>query len=227
LLRSGHGTDAGDEVVGEAAAAPLGVDVSAHALTKYPSGGGDVLMGSVITRDLGLHRRIKDTHMRLGFGVSGNDAELVLRSLSSIHLRYAAADTTTRALAAWALTRPEFAQVMHPSLPSSPGHAHWRALCDPSASGLPGSAACLFSVMVDARFSEAQVDAFCDGLKLFKLGYSWAGPMSLVVPYKLSNMRATWPKSLQRGHLVRFSAGLERAEDLVADLRQAADAAFA
>ncbi|HEY0202118.1 MAG TPA: PLP-dependent transferase, partial [Burkholderiaceae bacterium] len=58
----------------------LGVDVSVHALTKYPSGGGDVLMGSVITRDEALHLRIKATHMRLGLGVGVNDVEAVLRA---------------------------------------------------------------------------------------------------------------------------------------------------
>ncbi|MFZ3123864.1 MAG: PLP-dependent transferase, partial [Acidovorax sp.] len=42
----------------------LAVDISVHALTKYPSGGGDVLMGSVITRDLALHMKVKLTHMR-------------------------------------------------------------------------------------------------------------------------------------------------------------------
>jgi cystathionine beta-lyase len=51
------------------AARHLGVDISVHALTKYPSGGGDVLMGSVITRDEALHMKLKLCHMRLGSGV--------------------------------------------------------------------------------------------------------------------------------------------------------------
>lgn len=79
----------------------LGVDVTAHALTKYPSGGGDVLMGSIITRNQPLHMRIKLAHMRLGLGVSGNDAEAVLRSLPSIGLRYHAQDRSARRLAQW------------------------------------------------------------------------------------------------------------------------------
>ena len=49
----------------------LGVDISVHALTKYPSGGGDVLMGSIVTRDEALHLKIKLCHMRLGLGVGG------------------------------------------------------------------------------------------------------------------------------------------------------------
>ena len=75
--------------------------------------------------------------------------------------------------------------------------------------------------MVDARYTPAQVDAFCDALKLFKLGYSWGGPVSLVVPYDLASMRGQWPAYLARGTLVRFSLGLESVADLQADLAQA------
>lgn len=201
----------------------LGVDISVHALTKYPSGGGDVLMGSVITRDAALHMKLKLTHMRLGSGVGANDAEAVLRALPSIALRYRAHDEATRILAQWCQTRPEFAQVLHPALPDSPGHAHWRTLCRQE----PGGAAGLFSVIFPAQRSQAQVDAFCNALKLFKLGYSWGGPMSLVVPYDLASMRSGWPAHLQQGTLVRFSVGLEAVADLQADLQQALVSALA
>ncbi|MBX9818634.1 MAG: PLP-dependent transferase [Burkholderiaceae bacterium] len=195
----------------------VGVDVSAHALTKYPSGGGDVLMGSVITRDAGLHLKLKLTHMRFGIGVGMNDVELVLRSLPSIALRYRAHDTATRALAIWAQTQPEFVQVLHPALEESPGHSHWKALCG----GAEGTAAGLFSVILDKRFTQAQTDAFCDALQLFRLGYSWGGPVSLVVPYELETMRSGWPAHLLPGTLVRFSIGLEDVADLQADIAQA------
>jgi len=195
----------------------LGVDISAHALTKYPSGGGDVLMGSVITRNPGLHLKLKLTHMRFGIGVGMNDVEAVLRSLPSMALRYRAHDEATRILAQWANAQPEFVQVLHPAMADSPGHAHWKALCK----NAPGGAAGLFSVMIDPRFSQDQVDAFCDALKLFRLGYSWGGPISLVVPYELNAMRTTWPAQLAQGTLVRFSIGLEAVEDLQADIAQA------
>lgn len=197
----------------------LGVDVSVQALTKYPSGGGDVLMGSIITRNQAIHDRIKLTHMRLGLGVGGNDAETVLRSLPSIDLRYRAHDAGARMLARWMQARAEVAQVLHPALQGSPGHEHWRALC--AADGSDGLAAGLFSVVFDTRYSPAQVDAFCDALRLFRLGYSWGGPMSLVVPYALETMRSAWPEYLSRGTLVRFSVGLESVADLQADLAQA------
>ncbi len=200
----------------------LGVDISVHALTKYPSGGGDVLMGSVITRDAALHMKLKLTHMRLGLGVGANDAEAVLRALPSLALRYRAHDAATRVLAHWCQTRGEFAQVLHPALPDSPGHQHWRALCH---SG-PGAAAGLFSVIFQPRYSQHQIDVFCDALKLFKIGYSWGGPMSLVVPYDLASMRSGWPAYLKPGTLVRFSIGLEAATDLQADLAHALQTAL-
>ena len=188
----------------------LAVDISVQALTKYPSGGGDVLMGSVTTRDEALHQTIKATHMRTGWGVGANDAELVLRALPSLPLRYEAQDRAGRTLALWWAERPEVTQVLHPALEGSPGHGHWARLCSQAAG--------LFSVVFDERYSERQVLAFVDALALFKIGFSWAGPVSLAVPYDLAALR---PGSSRRGTLVRFSMGLEDVADLIDDCVQA------
>lgn len=189
---------------------PLAVDISAQALTKYPSGGGDVLMGSVTVRDELLYHRLTLCHMRSGWGVGQNDVEFVLRSLPTLELRYDAHDKASRVLAEWWAKRREVQQVLHPALAVSPGHAAWKRLTDRAAG--------LFSVVFDERYSAAQVDAFVDALKLFKIGYSWGGPVSLVVPYDLSTMRA---KPSWKGTLVRFSVGLESVEDLLTDCEQA------
>ena len=192
----------------------LGVDVSIQALTKYPSGGGDVLMGSVVTNDDALHQAVHMCHMRVGYGVSGNDCELVLRSLPSMALRYAAQDAATRQLATWLQSQPQIASVLHPALPGSPGHDTWKRDCS--------AAACLLSIVFKPEFSQAQIDSFCDQLKLFKLGYSWAGPVSLCVTYDVPAIRPNgW---LHAGGLVRFSIGLEAVEDLQADISQALNA---
>jgi cystathionine beta-lyase len=188
-----------------------GADIVMQALTKYPSGGADVLMGSVVTRDESLHLRMLKVHGQLGLGVAANDAEFILRSLPTMALRYHAHDAAARQLAAWLGSQPAVTQVLHPALPGSPGHAHWAATCS--------AAAGLFSVMLDAALSPAQVDAFIDALQLFKIGYSWGGPVSLVVPYDLGSMRDD--RSAMPGHLVRFSIGLEAVADLQADLAQA------
>ena len=212
----------------------VGVDISIQALTKYPSGGGDVLMGSVVTRDAALGLKIKLTHMRTGIGVAANDAELVLRNLPSIALRYKAHDLAARQLAVWLQTRAEVETVLHPALSGSPGHPHWKQLCSQrniageateniaSSANPQGHAAGLFSIVFKEQYTSKQVDAFCDALKLFKLGYSWGGHLSLVVPYDIPSMRdatvAHWP---YRGTLVRFNIGLEDVRDLQADLAQA------
>jgi cysteine-S-conjugate beta-lyase len=190
-----------------------GIDIVTQALTKFPSGGGDVLMGSIVTRDEELHQRLKLTHMHLGYGVAGNDVELVLRSLHTITLRYAAQDAAGRALALWLQARPEVARVLHPALPGSPGHSHWAASC----SGAAG----LFSVLLHPRYSTQQVDAALDAMQLFGIGFSWAGPRSLVVPYDLNFLRGGTPGAPLVGHLVRFSMGFEALADLQADIEQA------
>jgi cysteine-S-conjugate beta-lyase len=165
----------------------------------------------VVTRDPALHEALLMTHMRLGLGVSGNDTELVLRGLPSMALRYHAQDASTRELAGWMQQQPGVAQVLHPALPGSPGHTAWSR--DAKA------AACLFSVVFDEAFNQAQVDSFCDSLQLFKLGWSWAGPISLCAPYNVSSIRTLpWP---YKGRLVRFAVGLEAVDDLRADLAQA------
>ncbi len=190
---------------------PLGVDVCMQALTKYPSGGGDVLMGSVTTVDRALHERLLMAHMRLGLGVGANDAEAVLRALPSIELRYDAQDRAARELATWLLDQPQVSQVLHPALPGSPGHAHWASLCTRAAG--------IFSILLNETLPPSAVDRFVDALRLFRIGYSWGGPVSLVVPYDLNTMRTD--RSHLRGHLVRLCIGLEAVEDLRADLAQA------
>jgi cystathionine beta-lyase len=144
--------------------------------------------------------------------VAGNDCELVLRSLATMPLRYAAQDASARALASWLQGQRQVMRVLHPALEGSPGHAHWRAQCT--------AAAGLFSVLLDETYSQPQVDAFVEALRLFRIGYSWAGPVSLAVPYDLRAVRGEDRGGL-RGHLVRLSVGFESTDDLQADLAQA------
>jgi cysteine-S-conjugate beta-lyase len=194
----------------------LGIDISMHALTKYPSGGADVLMGSVVTRDQDLAHRLMQMHGVTGMGVAANDIEFILRGLPTLRVRYAAHDQAARELARWLQRQPQVSQVLHPALPGSPGHEHWASHCT--------AAAGLFSFLLDERFSTQQVDRFVDALRLFRIGYSWGGPVSLVVPYDIRAMRTggtAWS-----GHLVRLSIGLEAVDDLRLDLQQALQAAF-
>lgn len=200
----------------------LSVDISVHALTKYPSGGADILMGSIVTRQRDLHLAILRTHALQGIGVSGDDTERVIRSLPSLELRYAQQDKNTQLLANWLQQQESVAQVLHPALPQATGHQYWQQVC-----GDTGHAAGLVSVIFKPEYDLKQIDAFCDALKLFKLGFSWGGPVSLVMPYELSSMRqpinfsANNVIKFESNYLVRLCIGLEAVEDLQADLAQA------
>jgi cystathionine beta-lyase len=196
-----------------------GVDISVHALTKYPSGGADLLMGSVITRNKALAKRLSKYHEQFGLGVGANDVESVLKGLQSLVLRYDAQDQSARALARFLQGEPSVAQVLHPALSGSPGHEHWRKVTCTQLRP-EGRAAGIFSVIFKPSNDLQAVHAFCERLKLFKLAYSWGGPMSLVMPYNLASMRKGSTAHLERGHLVRFCIGLESVEDLQADLAQ-------
>jgi len=190
-----------------------GVDISMQALTKYQSGGSDVLMGAVITKDVELNNRLLMAHMRLGFGVGMDDVYLVLRGLQSMKLRFDAHDIAARKVAAWLKGRSEIAKVLHPAWEDCPGHDVWKR----DFNGAGG----LFSVLFDEKYTEAQTDQFVNQLKLFKIGFSWGGSHSLCVPYRIETMRQTWH---DKGVLVRFNIGLEDVEDLIADIEQSLNA---
>ncbi|WP_233863366.1 cystathionine beta-lyase [Paraburkholderia adhaesiva] len=193
-----------------------GIDISVQALTKYQSGGSDVLMGAAITTDRELHLKLKQARMRLGIGVSSDDCSLVLRALPSMKARFEAHDRSAFALASWLKTRGEIAAMLHPAFSDCPGHESFKR----DFTGAGG----LFSVVFDDRYSHEQVDAFCEALELFSIGWSWGGAHSLVMPYHIGSMRTAshWP---HRGTLVRFYVGLEDEADLRADLEQALERA--
>jgi cystathionine beta-lyase len=187
-----------------------GVDIAMQALTKYQSGGSDVLMGAVITREQELIDRIGLAHMRLGYGVSMDDCYLVARGLPTMKLRFEAHDAGARKVAAWLKARPEIARVLHPAFEDCPGHDTWKR----DFTGAGG----LFSVVFNELYTEEQTDRFIDSLELFGIGYSWGGAHSLCVPYRIQSMRRSWP---DKGQLVRFNIGLEDPDDLIADIEQA------
>ena len=195
--------------------AHLSVDITVHALTKYPSGGADILMGSVATRDQQLYRQLFKMHALQGISVSGDDTAQVQRSLAHMPLRYQQQADTARELLAWLKQQPQLAQVLHPADPDAPGHQYWQEICQ------NGHSAGLVSVIFRPEYDMSAVRRFCDHLKLFKLGFSWGGPISLVMLYQLSKMRKLEQTHLRQGILVRFCVGLEASADLIQDIEQA------
>lgn len=187
-----------------------GADVIVQALTKYQSGAADVLMGAVLTKDRALNKKIEFAHMILGLSVGADDVNLILRSLPSLKVRLDAHGASALSIAQWLSQRPEIAKVLHPAFEDCPGHAIWKR-------DFTGSSG-LFSVIFKPDFTEAQIDQFVNALSLFKIGYSWGGPVSLCLPYRMNEMRDTWH---QEGQLVRFNVGFESEQDLITDIEQA------
>ena len=193
----------------------LAVDISVHALTKYPSGGGDILMGSICTLDKQLHLELLRMHALQGIAVSGDDCAQVSRSVSHMALRYQQHHQNTLQLIRFLQSRAEFAQVLHPSIESHAGHQHWKEICT------TGLGAGIVSVIFKAEYQLEQIQQFCNALQLFHLGFSWGGPTSLVMYYDLKAIRKLPTPHLQDGWLVRFCIGLEHADDLIKDIEQA------
>ncbi len=193
----------------------LSVDLTVHALTKYPSGGGDILMGSVVTQDKALHHQLLKMHALHGISVSGDDVAQVQRSLASMQVRYQHQSNSAIQLLNWLNSQPDFVQVLHPADPKSAGHSFWKDICvDQQSAGL-------VSVIFKPEYSIKDVRRFCDALELFKLGFSWGGPISLVMLYNLKEMRTLENIHLQSGLLVRFCIGLEHPDDLIQDIEKA------
>jgi cysteine-S-conjugate beta-lyase len=188
----------------------LGVDVTLQALTKYVGGHSDLLLGSVSVRDDGLHLKLGAAQQMIGCAVSPDDCSLALRGLQTLGVRLEVIEKSALTIANWLVGRAEVEQVLHPALESCPGHEFWKR-------DFLGSSG-VFSIVFKPGPSQAQVFAFVDALKLFKIGYSWAGVTSLAVAYDIGKLSQ---RPAYEHRIVRFSIGLESTEDLLADLEQA------
>jgi cystathionine beta-lyase len=184
-----------------------GVDLSIQAATKYVGGHADVMLGYVAANDAHAARLVQ-THGDMGLYASGDDCFLGLRGLRTLPVRLARHQQTGLALARFLTGRPEVARVLHPGLPSDPGHALWAR----DFSGACG----LFGVVLKP-VSETRLAAFIDALRLFGIGYSWGGFESLVIPAHIKRTAAPFQAE---GPVIRIHAGLEDEGDLIADLAQ-------
>jgi cysteine-S-conjugate beta-lyase len=187
-----------------------GVDITMQAVTKYIGGHSDLLLGSITLRDHALYERIGAAQQVIGCAVSPDDCSLALRGLQTLAVRLAAIETSALSIARWLNSRPEVELVLHPALPSCPGHEFWKR-------DFLGSSG-VFSIVLRPGPTQKQVHAFVDALKLFQVGYSWGGVASLAVSYNIGRLPGRPP---YEHRIVRLNIGLESTDDLIADLDQA------
>jgi cystathionine beta-lyase len=189
-----------------------GVDVSIQALTKYPGGHSDLLLGSATVRDELHWRIVRDAAMAVGFYASPDDCWLTLRGLRSLAVRLERQAQSALTVAAWLQARPEVLRVLHPALPGAPGHALWQR---------DFSGACsLFGVVFRPEYSAEDTHRFVEALHYFGIGASWGGYESLALPTTGFITRGGAFGGLG-GPAVRLHIGLEDPADLIADLKQA------
>jgi cysteine-S-conjugate beta-lyase len=170
-----------------------GVDLVIQAGTKYIGGHSDVMLGTV-SANSGAIAALKRTVRFTGLHEAPDDTYLGLRGLRTLSIRLARHHQSGLAVARWLEGRPEVLRLLHPALPSHPGHGIWKR----DFSGATG----LFSMVLKPVRQKA-VFAFLDTLELFGIGASWGGYESLAIPFDCTPLRTAtcWAPG---GPTVRF-----------------------
>ena len=188
-----------------------GVDVSIQALTKYVVGHSDVLLGSVVTNAPDDWERVRTTTLALGQYASPDDVWLALRGVRTMAVRLDRQEQSGLTVARWLATRPEVARVLHPGLPSCPGHAFWQRDFTGACS--------LFGIVLRPDIPQAAAHAMAEHLELFGIGASWGGYESLILPTN-GFITRTAGSGDYGGQTIRLHIGLEEPADLIADLER-------
>ncbi len=188
--------------------AASGIDLVLHSGTKYIGGHSDILLGIVAGGGPAL-ARVRSMAISLGATLSPEDAFLAIRGVRTLPLRMRRHEESALAIARWLEGRAGVARVLHPGLPSFPGHD----VSKRQQSGWSGLFS--FEIRGDAK-------RFADALELFSIGVSWGGHESLVLPAVATLYERDGPgarKDIGPG-LIRLSVGLEDPKDLIADLER-------
>ncbi|MEW2518709.1 cystathionine gamma-lyase [Actinacidiphila alni] len=188
----------------------LGADFSLASGTKALSGHGDLLLGYVTTRDAALAADVRQWRKTVGAIPGPMEAWLAHRSLATLALRVDRQSANALALARTLLTRPEVTGVRHPALPSDP--AHTVAAAQMRRFG---------SVVSFTLPDRAHAERFLAALRLTSEATSFGSVQST------AERRARWGGDAVPPGFIRFSVGVEDADDIVADVLRALDEAAA
>jgi cystathionine beta-lyase len=194
----------------------LGAHVSVIAGTKYLGGHSDLMLGTVVTNDAAIAERLNHTHYAMGTSVSADDVWLALRGARTMPVRMTQQSANALNVCRFLASRSEVARIHHPAWPEDAGHALWARDC----SGSNGM------LTVRLKFVPEQARRFVDALVLFSIGFSWGGFESLVQWVDTHYLQSHNYWDGEACAVVRLHIGLEDGEDVIADLRQALDAAM-
>lgn len=198
----------------------LGADIVVHSATKYLAGHNDVLAGLIVTKGKELSEEMAMLHNAIGAVLGPQDSWLLMRGMKTLALRMERHQSNAKAICAWLAEHPLVEEVYYPALPDHPGYDVQNA----QSSGNTG----IFSFRVkDARL----VEPFLRHLDLIAFAESLGGVESLLT-YPAIQTHADIPEEIRRklgvdDRLLRYSVGIEHPDDLIADLAQAFDRAYA
>ncbi|WP_248547675.1 PLP-dependent transferase [Paenibacillus odorifer] len=198
----------------------LGADIVVHSATKYLGGHNDVLAGLIVSKGAELSAEIAILHNSIGAVLGPTDSYQLMRGMKTLALRMERHESNALAIARYLQGHPAIAEVFHPGLPDHPGYE----IQNRQSSGNTG----IFSFKLkDARY----VEPLLRHIRLIAFAESLGGVESLMT-YPAVQTHADIPVEIRNAvgvddRLLRFSVGIEHAEDLIADLGQALEAARA
>ncbi len=189
----------------------FGADVVVHSTTKYIGGHSDVIGGALVVSDEALGERLAFHQNAMGAVAGPFDAWLTLRGIKTLGVRMDRHCANAERMVEMLTGHPAVREVLYPGLPGHPGH-------DVAAKQMRA-----FGGMVSFRMeSEEAAVRVCERTKLFTLGESLGGVESLIEhPGRMTHASAAGSPLEVPGDLVRLSVGIEDADDLLRDLRQA------
>ncbi|MCY4165761.1 MAG: PLP-dependent aspartate aminotransferase family protein [Gammaproteobacteria bacterium] len=193
----------------------LGCDISMHSVTKYIAGHSDVLAGTLTVSSDDLAARLKKVRARTGGVLAPLDSYLALRGLKTMALRVGRQFDNAGQVARALQEHPKVAQVRYPGLEDHPQH-------DLAKRQMNGFGAV---VSLHLRGDGNAPERMLNALGLFTIAESLGGVESLAGFPPLMSHSSMTPEAREAagitGNLIRLSCGIEDADDLIADLRQA------
>lgn len=193
----------------------LGADIVVHSATKYLGGHSDVVAGLVVVKNEELADRLHYLQNAMGGILGVQDSYLLLRGIKTLALRMDAHAKNARRIAEWLMEQPWVGRVLYPGLPNHPGHD----ILAEQASGFGGM------LSFDAGTAE-RAERIVSNTRLFALAESLGGVESLIsIPSRMTHASIPAERRAELGitdSLVRISAGIEDAQDLMEDLARAA-----
>ena len=195
----------------------LGADIVVHSGTKYLGGHNDTLAGFLVTKTAELAEKLRFYAKTVGACLAPFDCFLLERGIKTLAVRLEKQAASAEKIAHWLRQRPEVKKVYYIGFADHPGYEVTRRQC----SGFGG----MLSLEVDSPETARKV---LESVKLFQYAESLGGVDSLIT-YPMCQTHADVPEAerLKRGindRFLRVSVGIENADDLIADLRQALEA---